>query len=43
MAKKTVTKKATKRRVSKNIENGRATIHASFNNTIVSICSWRSF
>ena len=37
MAKKTVTKKATKRRVSKNIENGRATIHASFNNTIVSI------
>ena len=37
MANKTVTKKATKRRVSKNIENGRATIHASFNNTIVSI------
>ena len=35
--KTTVTKKATKRRVSKNIENGRATIHASFNNTIVSI------
>ena len=32
-----ITKKATKRRVSKNIENGRATIHASFNNTIVSI------
>ena len=35
--KTTVTKKATKRKVSKNIENGRATIHASFNNTIVSI------
>ena len=35
---KTGTKKvATKRKVSKNIENGRATIHASFNNTIVSI------
>ena len=36
MATKTV-KKTTRRKVSKNIENGRATIHASFNNTIVSI------
>ncbi len=35
--KTTVTKKNAKRKVSKNIENGRATIHASFNNTIVSI------
>ena len=35
--KTTVTKKNAKRKVSKNIENGRATIHVSFNNTIVSI------
>ena len=35
---KTVTKKATgRRRVSKNIESGKAYIHSSFNNTIVSI------
>lgn len=37
MATKTV-KKTTRRKVSKNIENGKANIHASFNNTIVSIC-----
>lgn len=30
-------KKTTRRKVSKNIENGRVTIHASFNNTIVTI------
>ena len=34
---KTVTKKTTRRKVSKNIENGKAHIHSSFNNTIVSI------
>ena len=35
---KTVTKKATgRRRVSKNIESGKAHIHSSFNNTIVTI------
>ena len=35
---KTVTKKATgRRRVSKNIESGKANIHSSFNNTIVTI------
>ena len=38
MATKTVKKTTRKRRVSKNIENGKANIHASFNNTIVSIC-----
>jgi len=38
MATKTVKKNTRKRRVSKNIENGRANIHASFNNTIVSVC-----
>lgn len=38
MATKTVTKKATsKRKVSKNIESGKAHIHSSFNNTIVTI------
>ena len=38
MATKTVTKKATSRRkVSKNIESGKANIHSSFNNTIVTI------
>ena len=38
MATKTVTKKATTRRkVSKNIESGKAHIHSSFNNTIVTI------
>ncbi len=38
MATKTVTKKATSRRkVSKNIETGKAHIHSSFNNTIVTI------
>ena len=37
MATKTV-KKTTRRKVSKNRENGKANIHASFNNTIVSIC-----
>jgi small subunit ribosomal protein S11 len=31
------TKKPTRRRVSKNIENGQVNIHASFNNTIVTI------
>lgn len=35
--KKNATKKQSKRRVSKNIENGIATIHASFNNTIITI------
>ena len=30
-------KKTTRRRVSKNIESGKAHIHSSFNNTIVSI------
>ena len=34
---KTATKKTTKRKVSKNIQSGRASIHASFNNTIVTI------
>ena len=34
---KTVTKKTTRRKVSKNIESGKAHIHSSFNNTIVSI------
>ncbi len=38
MATKSVKKTTRKRRVSKNIENGKANIHASFNNTIVSIC-----
>ncbi len=38
MATKTVKKTTRKRRVSKNIENGKANIHASFNNTIVSVC-----
>ena len=38
MATKNVTKKATSRRkVSKNIESGKAHIHSSFNNTIVTI------
>lgn len=38
MATKNVTKKATSRRkVSKNIESGKAHIHSSFNNTIVAI------
>ena len=38
MATKKVTKKATSRRkVSKNIESGKAHIHSSFNNTIVTI------
>ena len=34
---KNVTKKATRRKVSKNIESGKAHIHSSFNNTIASI------
>ncbi len=34
---KTVAKKSTRRKVSKNIESGKAHIHSSFNNTIVSI------
>ena len=38
MATKTAKKTTRKRKVSKNIENGKANIHASFNNTIVSIC-----
>lgn len=38
MATKTVKKTTRKRRVSKNIESGKANIHASFNNTIVSVC-----
>ena len=38
MATKTAKKTTRKRKVSKNIENGKAHIHASFNNTIVSIC-----
>ena len=38
MATKTVKKTTRKRRASKNIENGKANIHASFNNTIVSVC-----
>ena len=37
MATKNVTKKVTRRRDRKNIEKGMAHIHASFNNTIVSI------
>ena len=37
MATKQGAKKTTRRRVSKNIENGRVTIKASFNNTIVTI------
>ena len=37
MAKAVTTKKTTRRRVSKNIESGKAHIHSSFNNTIVSI------
>lgn len=38
MATKTAKKTTRRRRVSKNIENGKANIHASFNNTIVSLC-----
>ena len=34
---KTVAKKTTRRTVSKNIESGKAHIHSSFNNTIVTI------
>lgn len=34
---KTVKKTNSRRKVSKNIENGRAHIHSSFNNTIVTI------
>lgn len=34
---KTVAKKSTRRKVSKNIESGKAHIHSSFNNTIVTI------
>lgn len=34
---KTVAKKTTRRKVSKNIESGKAHIHSSFNNTIVTI------
>ena len=37
MATKSGTKKTTRRRVSKNIEAGKAHIHSSFNNTIVTI------
>ena len=37
MATKQGAKKTTRRKVSKNIENGRVTIKASFNNTIVTI------
>ena len=37
MAKKVVAKKASKRRVKKNIDRGQAHIHASFNNTIVTL------
>ena len=37
MATKSGTKKTTRRRVSKNIETGKAHIHSSFNNTIVTI------
>ena len=37
MATKSGTKKTTRRRVSKNIESGKAHIHSSFNNTIVTI------
>ncbi len=37
MAKTVTTKKTTRRKVSKNIESGKAHIHSSFNNTIVSI------
>ena len=37
MATKSATKKTTRRRVSKNIESGKANIHSSFNNTIVTI------
>ncbi len=37
MAVKTGAKKPTRRRVSKNIESGKAHIHSSFNNTIVTI------
>ncbi len=37
MAKTVTTKKSTRRKVSKNIESGKAHIHSSFNNTIVSI------
>lgn len=38
MATKTAKKTTRRRKVSKNIENGKANIHASFNNTIVSLC-----
>ncbi len=34
---KSASKKTTRRRVSKNIESGKANIHSSFNNTIVTI------
>ena len=37
MATKSAKKTTTRRRVSKNIESGKAHIHSSFNNTIVSI------
>lgn len=37
MAKKVVAKKATKKRVKKNIERGQAHIQSSFNNTIVTL------
>ncbi len=37
MATKSAAKKPTRRRVSKNIESGKAHIHSSFNNTIVTI------
>lgn len=37
MATKTGAKKPTRRKVSKNIESGKAHIHSSFNNTIVTI------
>ena len=37
MAKKVTTKKVTKKRVRKNVENGQAHIQSSFNNTIVTL------
>ena len=37
MAKKVVAKKTSKKRVRKNIDRGQAHIHASFNNTIVTL------
>ena len=37
MAKKVVAKKATKKRVKKNIDRGQAHIQSSFNNTIVTL------